>query len=303
MARAIWSGAISFGLVNVPVKLYSATSPKAVRFHQLSSKTGARIRQKRVDSSTGDEVAYEDIVKGYEITPDRYVTIAPEELEAFDPKATRTIDIEEFVEISDIDPIYYDHNYYLAPTSGGAKAYRLLLDAMREAGKVGIGRVVLRSKQQLCALRPTGDVLTLTTMLFGDEVLTPDRIDELDAIGDAEATERELAMAQQLIGSLSADFDPARFRDEYRERVLELIEKKAAGEEIAVQPEAEEPAAAPDLMAALEASLAAVSSGDSDETPADAPKPKPAAKKRASSGSNGDTAPKPKAKRTAKAKS
>ncbi len=160
---------------------------------------------------------------------------------------------------------------------------------------------MLRSKQQLCALRPTGDVLTLTTMLFGDEVLTPDRIDELDAIADAEATDRELAMAQQLIGSLSADFDPARFRDEYRERVLELIEKKAAGEEIAVQPEAEEPAAAPDLMAALEASLAAVPSGDSDET--EAPKPKPAAKKRASSGSNGDAAPKPKAKRTAKAKS
>jgi DNA end-binding protein Ku len=305
MARAIWSGAISFGLVNVPVKLYSATSPKSVRFHQLSSKTGARIRQKRVDSSTGDEVAYEDIVKGYEITPDRYVTIAPEELEAFDPKATRTIDIEEFADLTDIDPIYYDHNYYLAPTSGGAKAYRLLLDAMREAGKVGIGRVVLRSKQQLCALRPTDDVLTLTTMLFGDEVLTPDRIDELDAISEAEASDRELAMAQQLIGSLSVDFDPSKFKDEYREKVLELIEKKAAGEEIAVQPETEEPAAAPDLMAALEASLAAVSSGDSDEAPEAAqPKPKPASRKRSSSGSNGDSAAKPKAaKRTAKAKS
>src|SRR5947209_3026358 len=305
MARAIWSGAISFGLVNVPVKLYSATSPKSVRFHQLSSKTGARIRQKRVDSSTGDEVAYEDIVKGYEITPDRYVMIAPEVVEALDPKATRTIDIEEFADLTDIDPIYYDHNYYLAPTSGGAKAYRLLLDAMREAGKVGIGRVVLRSKQQLCALRPIDDVLTLTTMLFGDEVLTPDRIDELDAISEAEASDRELAMAQQLISSLSVDFDPSKFKDEYRERVLELIEKKAAGEEIAVQPETEEPAAAPDLMAALEASLAAVSSGDSDEAPA-APKPKPKAapRKRSSSGSNGDSAAKPKAsKRTAKAKS
>jgi DNA end-binding protein Ku len=304
MARAIWSGAISFGLVNVPVKLYSATSPKTVRFHQLSSKTGARIRQKRVDASTGDEVAYEDIVKGYEITPDRYVMIAPEELEAFDPKATRTIDIEEFADLADIDPIFYDHNYYLAPTSGGAKAYRLLLDAMREAGKVGIGRVVLRSKQQLCALRPTGDVLTLTTMLFGDEVLAPDRIDELDAVSDAEASDRELAMAQQLISSLSADFDPSKFKDEYREKVLELIEKKAAGEEIAVQPEAEEPAAAPDLMAALEASLAAVSSGDSDEAgPAAASKPKSKPRKRASSATNGDSAPKPKAKRTAKAKS
>jgi len=258
MARAIWSGAISFGLVNVPVKLYSATSPKTVRFHQLSSKTGARIRQKRVDPSTDEEVPYEEIVKGYEITPDRYVVIEPEELEALDPKATKTIDIEEFVDLDEIDPIYYDHSYYLAPTAGGAKAYRLLLEAMRESGKVGIGRVVLRSKQQLCALRPTGDVLTLTTMLFGDEVRSPERLDELESVGEAEASDRELKMAEQLIESLSSEFEPSKFRDEYRERVLELIERKAAGEEIAVQPQAEEPAAAPDLMAALEASLAAV---------------------------------------------
>ncbi len=280
MARAIWSGAISFGLVNVPVKLYSATSPKTVRFHQLSSKTGARIKQKRVDPTTGDEVPFEEIVKGYEITPDRYVTIAPEELDALDPKATRTVDIEEFVDLVDIDPIFYDHNYYLAPTAGGAKAYKLLLDAMREAGKVGIGRVVLRSKQQLCALRPAGDALTLTTMLFGDEVLSPDRIDELDALGDAEASDRELKMAQQLIASLSADFEPTKYHDEYRERVLELIERKAAGEEIAVQPQAEEPAAAPDLMAALEASLAAMRPED-EEVQAPAAKPKAAAKKKA----------------------
>src|SRR5579872_7550475 len=218
MARAIWSGAISFGLVNVPVKLYTATSPKTVRFHQLSAKTGARIKQKRVDSSTGEEVAYEDIVKGYELSPDQYVMIEPEELEALDPQVTRTIDIEEFVDLSEIDPIYYDHSYYLAPTAGGAKAYRLLLDAMRQAGKVGLGRVVIRSKQQLCALRPTGDVLALTTMLFGDEVLAADRLDELDAIGDVAASDRELAMAQQLIQSLSAEFEPAKFHDEYRER-------------------------------------------------------------------------------------
>ncbi|MBV9472299.1 MAG: Ku protein, partial [Solirubrobacterales bacterium] len=249
MPRAIWSGAISFGLVNVPIKLYSATSPKSVRFHQLSSKTGARIRQKRVDPSTGDEVAYEDIVKGYELSPDRYVMIDPDELEALDPKVTKTIDIEEFVDLSEIDPIYYDHSYYLAPTAGGAKAYRLLLEAMREAGKVGIGRVVLRTKQQLCALRPTGDVMTLTTMLFGDEVLAPDRLDELEAVGEAEATKRELTMAQQLIDSLSGAFDPTKYHDEYRERVLELIERKAAGEEIAVPPQAEEPSPAPDLMA------------------------------------------------------
>jgi DNA end-binding protein Ku len=283
MARAIWSGAISFGLVNVPVKLYSATSPKAVRFHQLSSKTGARIKQKRVDPTTGDEVAYDDIVKGYELSPDRYVRVEPDELDALDVKATKTIDIEEFVDLSEIDPIYYDHSYYLAPTAGGAKAYRLLLDAMGESGKVGIGRVVLRSKQQLAALRPTGDVLTLTTMLWGDEVLAPDRMDELESVSEAQATPRELKMAEQLIASLSAHFEPDKFHDEYRERVLDLIERKAAGEQIEIQPQAEEPAAAPDLMAALEASLAAVQSGDSDDAPAQ--KKGPAKAKRSSSAS------------------
>jgi DNA end-binding protein Ku len=281
MARAIWSGAISFGLVNVPVKLYSATSPKTVRFHQISSKTGARVRQKRVDPSTDEEVPYEEIVKGYEISPERYVLIDPEELDALDPKATKTIDIEDFVDLDEIDPIYYDHSYYLAPTTGGAKAYRLLLDAMRESGKVGIGRVVLRSKQQLCALRPTGEVLTLSTMLFGDEVLAPDRLDELDAVEDAPASDRELQMAEQLISSLSREFDPSKYHDDYRERVLQLIERKAAGEEIAVEPEAEEPSAAPDLMAALEASLAAVH--DEDE--------KPAASKKASPAKGGGKAP------------
>ena len=278
MARAIWSGAISFGLVNVPVKLYSATSPKTVRFHQLSSKTGARIRQKRVDPSTDEEVPYEEIVKGYEITPDRYVTIDPEELDALDPKATKTVDIVEFVDISEIDPIYYDHSYYLAPAAGGAKPYRLLLEAMKESGKVGIGRVVLRSKQQLCALRPTDDVLTLTTMLWGDEVLPPDRLDELESVDEAEASDRELKMAEQLIESLSADWDPLEFHDEYRQQVLDLIERKAAGEEIAVQPQAEEPEAAPDLMAALEASLAEVGKG---APPAKPGVKKPAAKKHA----------------------
>ena len=214
-----------------------------------------------------------------ELVEDRYVLIEPEELEALDPKATKTIDIEEFVDLVEIDPIFYDHSYYLAPTAGGAKAYALLLEAMREAGKVGIGRVVLRSKQQLCALRPAGDVMTMATMLFGDEVVAPDRIDELDAVGEAQATQRELKMAQQLIESLSGEFDPTKYRDEYRERVIDLIERKAAGEEIAVQPQAEETSPAPDLMAALEASLAAVR-GEEPE-PAGTPKPR----SRAASGS------------------
>jgi DNA end-binding protein Ku len=284
--RAIWSGAISFGLVNVPVKLYSATSPKTVRFHQLSAKTGARIRQKRVDPSTGEEVAFEDIVKGYELSPEHYVMIEPNELDALDPKATKTIDIEEFVELSEIDPIYSDHSYYLAPSAGGAKAYRLLLEAMNESNKIAIGRIVIRSKQQLCALRPIGEALGLSTMLFGDEVLSPDRIDELDALGEAEASKREVTMAQQLIDSLSAEFDPSKFKDDYRERVLELIEKKAAGEEIAVQPEAEDDGPAPDLMAALEASLAEVRSGSSDDV---APKKRAPAKPRSGSGSSKST--------------
>jgi DNA end-binding protein Ku len=298
MPRAIWSGAISFGLVNVPVKMYSATSPKTVRFHQLSAKTGTRIKQKRVDPSTGDEVAFEDIVKGYELSPERYVLIEPEELEALDPKATKTIDIEEFVDLAEIDPIFYDHSYYLAPAAGGAKAYRLLLEAMREAGKVAIGRVVIRSRQQLCALRPSGEAMALSTMLFGDEVLPPDRLDELDGLADAGASERELAMAQQLIESLSADFDPTKFKDEYRERVLDLIERKAAGEQIAVQPEAEDTGPAPDLMAALEASLADIRSGDSDEPAEKAPaKPR---KRASSSKSNGSSS---KGKSGTKAKS
>jgi DNA end-binding protein Ku len=260
MARAIWSGAISFGLVNVPVKLYSATSPKTVRFNQISGKTGARIKQKRVDGSTGEEVAFEDIVKGYELSPDRYVLIDPSELEALDPKATHTIDIEDFVDLSEIDPIYYDSSYYIAPATGGAKAYRLLLDAMRDSGKVAVGRLVLRSKQQLCALRPTGDVLTLSTMLFGDEVLAPEGIDELGGLSEAPATDRELAMARQLIDSLSNGFDPGRYRDDYRDRVLKLIEAKASGQPIAPPPVEAESAPAPDLMAALEASLAAMES-------------------------------------------
>jgi DNA end-binding protein Ku len=258
MPRSIWSGAISFGLVNVPVKLYSAVSKKTVRFHQLHGETGTRIQQRRVDPSTGEEVSYEDIVKGYEIGKDRYVVVTPDELEALDPEKTRSIDIEDFVEEADIDPIYYDHPYYLAPGTGAEKAYRLLLDAMQQAQKVAIARVVIRNKEQLVAIRPAGAALTMSTMNFADEVVSPDKIDEIAGESDdakAKTTKRELDMAQQLIDSLTSEFDPSKYHDTYRERVLDLIERKAAGEEIAVQPEAPEPAPVPDLMAALEASL------------------------------------------------
>jgi DNA end-binding protein Ku len=255
MPRSIWTGAISFGLVNVPVKLYSAVSKKSVRFHQLHDKDGVRIQQKRVCPADGEEVAYENIVKGYEITPDQYVVIEPGELEALEPRKTKTIDIEDFVDLDDIDPIFYDHPYYLMPGTGAAKPYKLLVDAMEEAGKVGIARVVIRQKEQLVALRPADGALAMSTMNFADEVVDPDRFDEKpDA--EVETSKRELDMAKQLIDSLSSDWEPDKYRDTYRERVLELIEQKAEGKEIAVQP-VEEPQPVPDLMAALEASVKA----------------------------------------------
>jgi DNA end-binding protein Ku len=261
----MWSGAISFGLVNVPVKLYSAVSRKTVRFNQLNAETGNRIQQKRVDPETGEEVSFEQIVKGYELTKDRYVVITPDELDALDPEKTRTVDIEDFVDLDEIDPVYYDHPYYLVPDKGAAKAYGLLLGAMKEANKVAIARVVLRSKEQLVAIRPAGDVLMMETMLFHDEVVPAHDIEDLPESKELKATDRELKMAQQLIDSLTSEFDPTSYRDEYREKVLELIEMKASGQEIAVQPEAPEPAKVPDLMAALEASLAAVKDDGADK--------------------------------------
>ena len=276
MPRSIWSGAISFGLVNVPIKLYSAVSKKTVRFHQLHGTTGTRIQQRRVDPSTGEEVPYEEIAKGYEIGKERYVVITPDELESLDPEKTRTIEIEDFVEEAEIDPIYYDHPYYLAPGTGAEKAYRLLLEAMKEAGRVAIARVVIRNKEQLVAIRPSGEVLTMSTMNFADEVVSPEAIEEIGAQDGekATATKRELDMAQQLIDSLTAEFEPSKYHDTYRERVLELIERKAAGEEIAVAPEAPEPAAVPDLMAALEASLQEAK-GRERKPPRKAPAKKP----------------------------
>jgi DNA end-binding protein Ku len=256
MARAIWSGAISFGLVNIPVRLYSAVSRKTVRFHQLDSADNGRIQQKRVNPRTGEEVPYENLVKGYEIGPDSYVVIDPDELDALAPEKTRTIDIEDFVDLDEIDPIFYDHPYYLAPGPGAEKAYKLLLDAMKESGKVAIARVVLRSKENLVAIRPRDGVMTMETLLFADEVIPPDSLDDMPEAGGKKTTKRELDMAQQLIDSLSGDFDPDKYRDEYRDRVLDLIERKAQGEEIVVEEQPEEPKKVPDLMAALEASIA-----------------------------------------------
>ncbi len=281
MARSIWTGAISFGLVTVPVKLYSAVNRKTVRFHQLSGKSGVRIAQKRVDPQSGEEVPYEEIVKGYELSPERYVVIEPGELETLQPKKTKTIEIEDFVELAEIDPIYYDHPYYLAPGPGGAKPYRLLLEAMEESQKVAIARVVIRSKEALVAIRPMGgEVLEMATMLFADEVLPPERLDELPDPKEVKTTKREVEVAMQLIDSLAGRFEPEKYRDAYREEVLALIERKAEGKEIALQPEAEEvPEPAPDLMSALKASLEAVR--EHGEREGGAAKRRKAAKKKA----------------------
>ena len=267
----MWSGAISFGLVNVPIKLYSAVSKKTVRFHQLNGETGSRIAQKRVDSVTGEEVPYENLVKGYELTKDRYVLINPDELETLEPEKSRTIDIEDFVDLADIDPVYYDHPYYLVPDKGAAKAYGLLLNAMRESGRVAIARVILRSKEQLVAIRPDrdGSVLMMETTIFADEVVPKNDLDGLPDADELKVSDREVAMAQQLIESLSTDFEPEKYRDEYRDRVLALINQKAEGAEIVAQPAAEEPTKVVDLMAALEASLAAAKANRAEEAAAE----------------------------------
>jgi DNA end-binding protein Ku len=279
MPRAIWSGSISFGLVNIPVKLYSAVSRKTVHFNQLDSRTGSRVKQKRVDAETGEEVPYDQIVKGYELASGAYVTVTDDELAALDPKAVRTIDIEEFVDLSSIDPMFYDAAYYLVPDKS-SKPYALLARAMEEEGKVGIANFVMRTKQYLAAVRPQDGRLVLSTMVYADEVNEPTEIGEIAELEDVELTKKELDMARQLIASLSADFDADRFEDTYRNQVLDLIERKAAGEtEILAPPEVMTEDKVVDLMAALEASVrdaksargrhptakAAADGGDADE--------------------------------------
>jgi DNA end-binding protein Ku len=279
MARAIWSGSISFGLVSIPVRLYSAISRKTVRFNQIDSDTGARVKQKRVSASDGEEVPYERIVKGYELPSGEFVTISEEELAALDPEAERTIGIDEFVDLADIDPIFYDNAYHLVPDAATAKPYKLLATAMEEAGKVAICHFVMRSKQYLAAVRPQEGRLLLSTMVYADEVVDPAEIGGFAILDDIATDERELKMAEQLIATLAADFDPSIHTDTHREAVLDLIERKAAGESPSV---VAAPAASSDtvvdLMAALEKSVAAAkvargrhpSSGGTAEDDADA---------------------------------
>jgi DNA end-binding protein Ku len=256
MPRAIWSGSISFGLVNIPIKLYGAVSRKTVHFNQLDSRTNSRVKQKRVSAETGEEVPFDHIVKGYELSSGAYVVVTDDDLAALDPKALRTIDIDEFVDLADIDPIFYDSPYYLAPDKA-PKPYILLAEAMERAGKVGIAHFVMRTKQYLAAVRAKDGMLMLSTMVYADEVNSPAEIPELAELEGLEVSDKELAMAEQLIDSLSADFEAEKFHDTYREAVIELIDRKASGEVVLAPAAGAEPDKVVDLMAALEASVAA----------------------------------------------
>ncbi len=259
MARAIWSGSISFGLLNVPVKLYSAVARRNIALREIRESDGARIRHRRVAEGTDEEVPYEKIQKAFEITTGNFVPITRQELAALSPKKSRAIEVQDFVELVEIDPIYFDSPYYLGPAEGAEKAYSLLASALERTAKVAIARFVFRNKEHLAALRAERGVLTLTTMRFADEVIAPQELEDVLPAEKPKVAKKEVEMAERLIDSLSAPFDPSAYRDEYREELMALIERKAEGKEILTPAQAEpEATAAPDLMAALEESIAAV---------------------------------------------
>lgn len=302
MARAIWSGSISFGLLNVPVKLYSAVARRGISLREIRESDSARIRHRRVAEGTDEEVPYENIIKAFEISKDRYVPLSKDELASLDPKKTRAIEVQDFVDLDEIDPIYFDSPYYLGPADGAERAYSLLAQAMEASGKVAIARFVFRNKEHLAAIRPSDGVLTLTTMRFADEVVPPSELDDVLPAEKPKVPKREVQMAEQLIDSLTSSFDPNAYRDEYREELLAMIERKAAGEEVVAAPEGEErePTKAPDLMAALEESIAAVK-GKREDKAAKRPATAPKAKKRRTTAKK--AAPKKRSGSQAKAKS
>jgi len=255
MPRPIWSGSITFGLVAVPVRVFVATEKKDVRFHELEKGTGRRVRHRRVAEGSDKEVDRSKMVKGYEFEKGRYVELTPDELEAIQPEQSKAIEVEEFVDLEEIDPIFYERTYYIAPDGnrGGGKPYKLLHNALEKADKVAIGHFVMRSKQYLAAIRPYNGILVLETMFYPDEIRKHSDVKP----SDAKVTDREMQMATQLIDALTAEWEPTRYKDTHRQRVLELIKKKAKGKDIVAEPEvaAEVPK---DLMAALQASFDAM---------------------------------------------
>src|ERR1044071_1323336 len=241
MARAIWTGSISFGLLNVPVRLYSAVARRSIGLREIRESDGARIRHRRVAEGTDEEVPFEQIIKAFEISKDQYVPLTKDELAALAPEKSRAIEVRDFVDLEEIDPIYFDSPYYLGPADGAERAYSLLARAMEDSGKIAVARFVLRNKEHLAAIRPTDGVLTLTTMRFADEGVPPSELDDALPSKQPKVDKSEVEMAEQLIESLTRSFDPSAYRDEYREQLLALIERKAEGKDILAAPEAAEP--------------------------------------------------------------
>jgi DNA end-binding protein Ku len=253
MPRVMWKGAISFGLVTIPVGVYPATEEKTLRFNQLHDKDMGRIKYKRVCSVDDEEVPFEHIVKGYEYEKDKYVVLTDEDMAAVPIESSRAIDIIQFVDLDEIDPIYFQKSYYLVPDETGVKAYALLREAMAEDSRVALAKVAFREKEHLCTLRAKDGIFVLESMFWPDEIRATD-FDVLEK--DVKIRPQEVEMAKSLIDNLSDEFKPEQYKDEYREALLQIVEKKVAGEEIEVVPEAE-PTKVVDLMQALKASVEA----------------------------------------------
>jgi DNA end-binding protein Ku len=254
MARALWTGSVNFGLVSVPVKLYTAVRPKDIHFRMLHDEDLSPIRHRMECPVDGEEVSREHTIRGYEVQKDQYIIISDEELEAAAPQKSRIIRIDDFVDPSEIDPIYYEKTYYLGPDKGGEKLYPLLVAALRKTGKAGIAHFVMRGTEYLAALRVVDGSLRLYTMRFKKEVVPASEIEGSDL--KVKVNEREVKMAQGLIDSLSNDFDPGRYKDEYTGRVMDLIQRKGRGEEVTAKP-AEDLLATPNrnLLKALQDSI------------------------------------------------
>lgn len=278
--RAIWKGSISFGLVNIPIALYPATRREDVSFRQLRKGDLSPIRYKRVAEVDEKEVPWEQIVKGYEYEKGQFVVVSEEELEKANVEATQSIDITDFVELEQIDPMYYDKPYYLEPQKGGKKAYALLRDTLKETDKVGIARVVIKTRQHLAAVKPHGDALVLELMHFPDEVLEPK---DLDLPDKEQVGKKELDMAKALVQTMSDKWEPEKYKDEYREKLMDLLKKKieSGGELPAAKTKARPATNVVDLVAVLQQSLAASGAGDKKAKKTSAPKTKKKLKKAA----------------------
>ncbi len=294
--RSIWKGTISFGLVNIPIALGVATQRSDPKFRTLDAESGQPIRQQMVSSARDDAVVERtETVKGYEVGKGQFVVVTDEELESVAVERRRTIDIISFIDIEEVDPVYYDRTYYVAPQEAANKPYTLLLEALKETGKAAVGKIVLSSKEHLVLLRPSGDALAIELLFYPEDVRISTHKEIEDIVHDTKVAKPELDMAKQLVDSLSRPFDPNDFENEHKRDLMALIEKKLAGEEIQVAPEPEEREPVPDLMAALQASLEQAK----DEKRTGRAKTSAAKKK---SGANGAKAKKTKSRARAKTK-